>query len=380
MNYQICSRCVMDTSDPNITFDDQGVCNHCHTYDAHVMHSVHTGEQGRHLLGEKAEEIRRDGAGRPYDSVIGVSGGVDSTYVAWLVKSLGLRPLAVHLDNGWDSEIAVSNISTVLKKMSIDLHTEVLDWEEFRDIQLAFLRASTPDAEVPSDHAIFACLYHTAAKMGVRHVITGLNIRTETHMPAAWSNGHIDWGYLKSIHSAYGSGRRIRSFPHYNFYQYVTGFRKSHRTLNILDYVDYSKSEALKFLEKELGWRDYGGKHYESVYTRWYQGVYLPRKFGFDKRRCHLSSRICSGELTREFALEELNKPTYDRALQQQDCVYVAKKFGLSSEEFDAIMTAPTRRFEEFASYAKLCRSPWYRRLIRAYQFLKFDLRGLPRP
>lgn len=370
----------MDTTDPNITFDTEGVCNHCHNYAARVNQSVHVGEEGRRQLDELAAEIRRDGMGKRYDCIIGVSGGVDSTYVAWKVKSLGLRALAVHLDNGWDSEVAVSNIITVLKKVGVDLHTEVLDWEEFKDIQLAFLKASVPDAEVPSDHAIFACLYHTATKIGVRHVITGLNVRTETHMPSAWSDGHVDWGYLKAVHKAYGSGRRIKTFPHYNFFQYVTSFRKTHSTLNILDYVDYSKKDALVFLQDELGWRDYGGKHHESVYTRWYQGVYLPRKFGYDKRKCHLSSRICSGEVTREEALEELKKPSYDPALQQQDCEYVAKKFGLTQQEFDAIMSAPLRQFSDFPSYAKVCASPWYQRVVALYQFLKFDMRGRPRP
>jgi N-acetyl sugar amidotransferase len=378
--YRMCARCVMDTSDPQITFDAEGVCNHCHAYLDRTRHEVHAGDAGLRLLTGRLATIKNDGAGKAYDCVIGVSGGVDSTYVAWKVKSLGLRPLAVHLDNGWDSEIAVSNISTVLKQLGIDLHTEVLDWEEFRDIQLAFLRASTPDAEIPSDHAIFASLYRTATKIGVRHVITGLNVRTETHMPTAWSNGHYDWGYIKAIHNAYGSGRRIRSFPHYTFYEYVTGFRHSCATLNILDYLDYSKSEALLFLQKELGWRDYGGKHHESVYTRWYQGVYLPRKFGFDKRRSHLSSRICSGEVTREAALAELAHPSYDPELQKQDCEYVAKKLGLSSAEFDAIMTAPTRRFEDFPSFAKMQAHPWFRRLVRIYQFFKFDLRGQRRP
>jgi hypothetical protein len=302
-----------------------------------------------------------------------VSGGVDSTFVAWKVKQVGLRPLAVHLDNGWDSEVAVSNISTILRKMDIDLHTEVLDWEEFKDIQLSFLRASTPDAEVPSDHAIFASLYHTATKFGVRHVITGVNTRTETHLPSAWSHGHLDYGYIKSVHHRYGT-RPIRTFPRYTFYQFVTGFRHTHETLNILDYVDYSKKDALVFLQNELGWRDYGGKHYESVYTRWYQGVYLHRKFGYDKRRSHLSSRICSGELTRDFALGELKKPTYDPALQQQDCEYVSKKLGLGPDEFKAIMVAPPRRFEDYASYEKQISSVWFKNAKSIGQFVKRHL------
>ena len=363
---RICTRCIMDTSDPNITFDAGGVCDHCHRYEQKVRDFVHTGEEGKRKLAGIAATIESDGKGKPYDCIIGVSGGVDSTFVAWKVKQLGLRPLAVHLDNGWNSEIAVSNISTVLGKMSIDLHTEVLDWPEFKDIQLSFLKASVPDAEIPSDHAIFASLYHTATKFGVRHVITGVNIRTETHMPTAWSHGHFDFGYIEDVHKKFGT-RPIRTFPHYSFYDYVTGFRHTHNTLQILDYVDYSKSEALVLLQNELGWRDYGGKHYESIYTRWYQGVYLPKKFGFDKRRCHMSSRICSGELTRDFALEEIKQPTYPPKLQDEDSTYVAKKLGISTAEFDAIMTAPPRSFYDFDSYEKRAGSRWFAMIRRGY-------------
>ena len=366
----ICVRCVMDTSDPDIAFDGEGVCNHCRSYERQVRAQVHAGEAGRGLLQAITERIKADGAGKRYDCVIGVSGGVDSSFVAWHVKQLGLRPLAVHLDNGWNSEIAVSNVMSVLKKVDIDLQTEVLDWEEFKDIQLAFLRASTPDAEIPSDHAIFACLYHTATRIGVRHVITGVNTRTETHIPLVWSRGHFDYGYIRGVHKLYGT-RPIRTFPHYSFYQFLTGFRHTHTTLNILDYLDYSKKEALIFLEKELGWRDYGGKHFESVYTRWYQGVYLPRKFGYDKRRSHLSSRLCSGELTRDFALNELKAPTYEIALQEQDCEYVAKKLGIGIAEFNAIMTAPARRFEDFPSYERRRSSVWFKNAMGAYQFVK---------
>ena len=363
----ICRRCIMDRSDPAIVFDADGICNHCRRYERQVRDHVHTGDEGRRRLQELVDRIKQDGAAKPYDCIIGVSGGVDSTFVAWQVKELGLRPLAVHLDNGWDSEVATTNIHTVVQRVGIDLHTEVLDWEEFRDIQLAFLRASVPDAEIPSDHAIFACLYRTASKFGVRHVITGLNVRTETHLPPAWSHGHFDYGYIKSVHQQFGT-RPIRSFPHYSFFEYVTGFSHTHQTLNLLDYVDYSKTEALALLQSRLGWRDYGGKHYESIYTRWYQGVYLPRKFGFDKRRSHLSSRICSGELAREYALAEIAKPTYPADLQEQDCDYVAKKFGLSRAELDALFEAPPRSFAEFDSYERTASSAWFTTVRRAYQ------------
>jgi N-acetyl sugar amidotransferase len=329
--------------------------------------TICTRDRARVRVEERVRQISVDGKSAPYDCIIGVSGGVDSTYVAWQVKQLGLRPLAVHLDNGWDSEIAVSNIRMVLDKVKVDLHTEVLDWPEFKDLQRSFLLASTPDAEVPSDHAIFACLYHTATKFGVKHVITGINTRTETHMPPAWSHGHFDYGYISAVQRQYGT-RPLKSFPHYSFIQYATAFGHTHSTWHILNYLDYSKTRALAFLQQELGWRDYGGKHFESIYTRWYQGVYLPRKFGYDKRRSHLSSRICSGELTRAFALEELAKPSYDPVLQEQDHDYIAKKLGFSAAELAAIMAAPPRHFREFPSYERRLKQPWARALVALYR------------
>ncbi|MFN0076453.1 MAG: N-acetyl sugar amidotransferase [Prosthecobacter sp.] len=365
-----CTRCVMDTSDPDIRFDQNGVCNHCHDYDARSKMHVFDGEAGRAKLAETAALIKADGAGKAYDCIIGVSGGVDSTYVAWKVKELGLRPLAVHLDNGWDSEIAVSNISACLVKLGIDLHTHVIDWVEFKDIQRAFLLASTPDAEIPSDHAIFAILYRVATQHGLRHVITGLNVRTETHVPLTWSQGHWDWGYIRAVHRQFGSGR-IKTFPHFSFREFSTMCRHSHETTNLLDYMDYAKKDALVFLQGELGWKDYGGKHFESIYTRWFQGCYLPIKFGFDKRRSHLSSLICSGEITRQEALEKLESPPYSPALQQQDCEYVAKKLDFSPAEFEAMMTASPRRHEEFPSYHKRTHAWWYPFLLRANRVWK---------
>jgi N-acetyl sugar amidotransferase len=371
--YRICTRCVMDTTDPNISFDQDGVCNHCHGYDNLVRTSILAVPEAQQRLKTIVEAIRSEGARKPYDCIIGVSGGVDSTFVAQKVKRIGLRPLAVHLDNGWNSEAAVSNIAKVLSKLNIDLHTHVIDWEEFKDIQKAFLLASTPDAEIPSDHAIFAILYDQASRLGIRYVITGINIRTETHLPTAWSQGHWDWGYIRAVHRQFGTGH-IKTFPHFNFYNYVTGNRHSHVTLNLLDLLGYSKKKAIVSLEREFGWKDYGGKHNESIYTRWFQGYYLPRKFGFDKRRSHLSSRLCSGELTRSEALAELQSPPYSPELQAADCEYVAKKLGFSAAEFKAIMDAPLRTFEEFPSYARFVQGKAFQNALKVWQFFKYRL------
>jgi len=370
LSYQICSRCVMDTSDPEITFDDAGVCNHCHTHDAALEKQVFSGDEGRQRLDQIVDRIKREGAGKAYDCVIGVSGGVDSTYTAWQVKELGLRPLAVHLDNGWNSEIAVKNIANALERLNIDLYTHVIDWEEYRDIQRAFLLASVPDVEIPSDHAILATLYNTAAKHGIKAILSGHNDRTESHLPRAWSQGHIDYGYIHDIHSKFGSGR-VKTFPQLNFLQYMSHVQTGISTIFVLNYVDYSRDKALALIQDKLGWRDYGGKHHESTFTRWYQGCYLPRKFGYDKRRAHLSSLVSTGQITRESALATLQQPPYDESLQESDCVYVAKKLGFSDAEFKAIMTAPTTTFADYHSYSKVLDAPLMRTARRIRRALR---------
>ncbi|HKC64032.1 MAG TPA: N-acetyl sugar amidotransferase [Pyrinomonadaceae bacterium] len=365
----ICTRCVMDTTDPDIQFDEQGVCNHCHNYDRVIKEAVFTGEDGARRLEAIVEQIRRDGANKKYDCVIGVSGGVDSTYVAYQVKEFGLRPLAVHLDNGWDSELAVKNIENTLTKLDIELYTYVIDWVEFKDIQLSFLKASTPDSEIPSDHAIFALVYQTARRMGINYTIWGDNHRTETHLPKAWSQGHRDWGYIKSVHKQFGSVP-IKTFPHFNLRNYLRGYVGTRR-VEILNYLDYVKKDAMAVLQKELDWKYYGGKHYESIYTRFYQGYILPKKFGFDKRKTHLSSLICSGEITRNEALQELQNETYPADLQEQDREYVIKKLGLTEEQFEAIMNLPKKTFWDYDSYAKLVQSRTYKRARRIYRAIK---------
>ena len=365
---QVCTRCVMDTTDPDITFDAGGVCSHCHTYDRQVASTVRSGAEGERELAAKIDTIKRDGAGKPYDVAIGISGGVDSTFVAYKVKQLGLRPIAVHLDNGWDSEIAATNISSALRALDIDLETLVIDWEEFKDIQLAFLRAGVPDCEIPSDHAIVASVNDVARQHGIRHTIWGYNTRTETHLPKAWSRGHLDWRYIKSIHQQFGSGR-IRTFPHLNFMGSLGIFRAAN--FNLLDSIDYVKADAMALLQRELGWRSYGGKHHENIYTRWYQGWFLPTRFGYDKRKTHLSSLICSGQITREQAREELMQPTYGIELQRADTEYVIKKFGLTPDSFKAIMDAPRRTFHDYPSYARLREGRPYQIARRVYRLAR---------
>jgi len=364
--YRICTRCVMDTSDPDIEFDQNGVCNHCRAYDKVVKSRVFAGEEGRKRLEEIVAKIKKDGVGKRYDCIIGVSGGVDSTFVAYKVKQLGLRPLAVHLDNGWDSELAVNNIHKALNSLGIDLHTHVIDWEEFKDLQLAFLKASTPDSEIPSDHAIVSILYQMAEKIGVKYIIIGRNVRTETHIAPAWSMGHFDWKYIESVHKQFGHVP-LKTFPHRNRRQELY-YREKQQWINILDYVDYVKKDAIKILEQELGWQYYGGKHFESIYTRFFQGYILPRKFRYDKRRGHFSSLICSGEMTREQALETLKDPPYPLEMQKADREYVVKKFGITEEEFERIMNLPKKTIYDYPSYARDDRRLVNRLLRGAYR------------
>lgn len=360
----------MDTSDPEIVFNDDGICNHCTNYDAAVKKSILGGETGKKYLDSFVQKIKSEGKGKDYDCIIGVSGGVDSSYVAYKVKELGLRPLAVHLDNGWDSEVSVTNIQLLLDKLDIDLFTYVLDWEEFRDLQLAFLKASTPDSEIPSDHAIVASLYLKARELDIRYIINGYNIRTETHLPRTWSRGHFDWGYIKGVNARHGS-RPLFSFPHVSFIQRFFLFPKMFTMFPILNYVDYNKKEAMKVLQDEIGWKYYGGKHYESIYTRFYQGFILPKKFGYDKRRTHFSSLICSGEMNRQEALEQLKEEPYPLNLQQEDKEYVIKKLQLSEDEFEGIMNSPCKSFLDYPSYDKyIFYSPIYPFFQKVYHSL----------
>ena len=344
----------MDTSDPEIVFDDRGMCNHCRTYDFVTRAMLPPDEATRQERLERlVDQVRRAGRGRDYDCVIGVSGGVDSTYVAYLVKHWGLRPLAVHMDNGWNSTQAVTNIERTLTTLGIDLYTEVLDWEEFRDLQLAFLRASTPDSEIPSDHAITAVLMKVALEQGIKHVLLGSNVATESIMPKAWSYGIRDWRYIKSVHAQFGTVP-LRSFPHFTLADFVS-FQtlRGRRFVDFLNYVPYVKSDAMAILERELGWVYYGGKHYESVYTRFFQAYILPRKFGADKRRAHLSTLVCGGQMARAEALAALDEPICPPQLLRQDREFVIKKLGIDEAEFERIMALPPKRFWDYPSYEK---------------------------
>lgn len=365
-HYQICTRCVMDTSDPEITFSMEGVCNHCENYENRKARELPEPGAAKAYLESIAATIRRDGRDKKYDCVIGVSGGVDSTMVAYAIKQLGLRPLAVHLDNGWDAELAVSNIEKTLNTLQIDLLTYVIDWEEFRDLQLSFFKASVANVEVLTDHAIMAILFKTAARNGIKYLISGGNIVTEGIMPPSWMYDSRDLRHISAIHRQYGF-IPMRSLPHCSlpeYFYYV--FIRRIKYVPVLNYIQYNKAEAKKLIEKELGWRDYGGKHYESIFTRFFQAYYLPEKFNIDKRRPHLSTLICSGQITRETALKEMEKPAYPPEMYQQDLEFFLKKMKLSIEEWNAIMDTPVRTYRDYPSNRFIFRmNPWIIRLVK---------------
>lgn len=346
--YLICTRCVMDTSDPEIQFDGNGVCNHCRRYDELVKQHVLTGDDAERSLNAIVERIKKDGRNKEYDCIIGVSGGADSTYNAYIVKKLGLRPLAVHLDNGWNAELAVCNIERTLKRLGIDLDTYVIDWDEFRDLQLSYLKSGVINVEALTDHAIWAILYGVAGDRRIKHILLGTNLVTEGILPQSWGYDNKDSVNIRDIHRRYGEVRLktfpVLTMPRFLHYHYVKGIR----TASFLNYVSYVKKDIKPFLNEELGWKDYSGKHGESMFTYFYQSYILPRRLRVDKRRAHLSCLVCAGEITRQEALQELGRPLFGEDELRENREYVIKKLGLTEEQFESYMSLPVRSHLDF--------------------------------
>jgi len=348
---QVCTKTVMDNTDPDILFDEHGVSNWWHDYQA-ILQTRPNEERLAERLEESLRKIKESGKGKTYDCILGLSGGVDSSYMAYLAKKWSLRPLVVHFDNGWNDELAVGNIEVIVKKLGFPLHTFVMNWPEFRDLQRAYFKASVLDLDIPTDHMIFGALYKIALEHRIKYVLSGNNFATEWLLPPAWYYSKFDLVNLTGIHRAFGE-IPMKHLPKLGVWQSLYYQRvKVIQDLKILELVPYKKMEAKQFLIDEFGWRDYGGKHYESVFTRFYQGYILPTKYGIDKRKAHLSNLICNGEITRAEALEELSKSTDDLGRQKADKRYVAKKLGWSEAEFEDILSLPPRPHEEFGSDA----------------------------
>ena len=343
----------MDTTDTEISFNQEGYCNHCIEYFELLPHYVFDGEVAKSKLDVLVNTIKESGKGNEYDCLIGVSGGVDSSYVAYQAKKLGLRALTVHFDNGWNSELAVKNIENIIKRLEFDYQTYVVDWEEFKDLQISFLKASVANAEIPSDHAFLAALYSIASKYKIKYLLSGSNFVTEGILPNSWGYNAKDLKHLKAIHRKFGK-HKLKTYPTLGFNkEFYYTYLKKIKMIRLLNYVPYNKSEAMKTIEKELGWVYYGGKHYESVFTRFFQAYILPVKFNIDKRRAHWSTLICSGQATREEALEELKKETYPAEMLKSDKEYVIKKLGLTNEEFEEIMNSPVKSYKDYPNDEK---------------------------
>lgn len=358
---QICSRCILDSDIPGIAFDEHGICNYCKIHDE--MDRQHPlNRQGKKELKKIIKEIKIKGKGKKYDCLIGVSGGTDSTYCLYLAKKLGLRPLAVHMDNGWDSELAVSNIEQACRKLAIDLETKVLDWEAFKKIQLAFIKASVPEIETPTDLAIRPVLCKIAAEEGISYIINGQNFRTEGKIPLTWA--YSDNRYISYVCRKFGENIDLKSYPRFTFKDFLYyGFIKKVKTIRILQYIDYRKDKVKNLLARQLDWRDYGGKHSESIFTRFLQCYILPQKFHIDKRKIHLSAEVRSGHLSRRLALARLKKPPITPEQAQNDQKYIIKKLNLTQEKFEKIMHDPPKTFLDYPSYFPLMY--FFRSLIR---------------
>lgn len=347
-----CSRCVMDTSDPEICFDEDGVCNHCVEFDTVTCKNWFPDEEGAARWTAIVDQIKAEGSAQEYDCILGLSGGVDSSYLAIKIHEWGLRPLVVHVDAGWNSELAVANIEALVKYCNYDLHTHVVDWEDMRDLHLAYLRAGVSNQDVPQDHIFFASLYHFATKNGIRYILSGGNLATEGIFPKAWHGSAMDAINLKTIHRKYGE-RKLHNYKTISFFQYYVWypFVKKMRTVRPLNYMPYDKAKALLELEQTVGYKPYARKHGESQFTKIFQNHYLPEKFGYDKRRPHLSSLIVSGQMSREEALERLEEPLYDPEELEIDLAYFCKKLRITRGQFEEFLKAPAHDYSDFANW-----------------------------
>ena len=351
--YQICTNCVMDTIDSKITFDEKGICDHCNTFYKDILPNWHTDEKGWSKLQVIASRIKREGKGKDFDCIIGMSGGIDSSYLTYFAtEKLGLKPLVFHVDAGWNSQQAVNNIEKIVDKLGLDLYTEVIDWEEMKDLQLAFFKAGVPHIDTPQDHAFFATMYKFASKYKIKHILTGGNYSTECiRNPIEWMYYQSDSRQIKDIHKKFGA-IPLNKFPltnilwHKVYLKYIRGIK----VIRPLDYIPYIKEDATQFLTNFFGYQQYGQKHFESRFTKFYEGYWLPKKFGFDTRKVQYSSLILTGQMTREAALEKLKNPAYDPETIQHEFEYIATKLGISIDELQSYLDAPNKSYKDYKS------------------------------
>lgn len=349
--YQICTNCVMDTTDSVISFDEQGVCDHCQNYYKKILPNWNTGEEGRAQLKATIEKIKADGKGRDFDCIMGMSGGADSSYMLHLVvKEFGLRPLVFHVDGGWNSELAVKNIEVMIDKLGLDLYTEVINWEEMKDFQLSFFKASVPHIDIPQDMAFIAALYNFAAKYNIKYILNGGNYSTEcVNNPKEWIYFGTDMAQNKDIIRQFGT-IPLKNYPFSSIlrHKFYLRYIKKIKVVKPLNFLTYIKDDAMAFLKETYGWQPYAQKHFESRFTRFYEGYWLPKKFGFDTRKVQYSSLILTKQMTREQALEKLKLPAIDEETAAHDFEYVATKLGISVAELQSYMDAPNKTYKDY--------------------------------
>ena len=350
--YQICTKTVMDTSDPGITFDSKGVSDHAIDFELHVQPKW-SDLQKSGAIDHIVDRIKNDCRNQEYDCLIGLSGGLDSSYMLhMLVTRYGLRPLVFHVDGGWNTELSVHNINSLVTKLNLDLFTEVIDWEEMRDLQLAFFKSGVPHIDVPQDHAFFATMYKFASKHKIKYILTGGNYSTEcVRNPLEWMYYQSDSIQLKDIYKKYGSGK-LKDYPVTNilWHKVYLPYFKGIKLIRPLDYFPYEKDKAMQLLQDEFGYQKYPQKHFESRFTRFYEAYWLPEKFGYDTRKVQFSSLILTNQMERKDALDELKKPAYDPETIKDDFEYIATKLGISTDELQSYFDSPNKTHKDYKS------------------------------
>ncbi len=351
--YEICSNCVMDSTDSKIIFDQNGICDHCNTFKNNIEPFWKTDESAKLKLDKLVSNIKKESKGKDFDCLIGMSGGIDSSYLLYkMVTQFGLRPLVFHVDAGWNSQIAVNNIERLVDGLGLDLYTEVINWEEMKELQLAFLKSGVPHIDVPQDHAFFATMYKFASKYKIKTILTGGNYSTEcVRNPLEWMYYQSDSIQLKDIFKKHGRGD-LKNYPvtnilwHKIWLPYFNGIK----LLRPLDYITYNKEEAMNTLIDKYGYQEYPQKHFESRFTRFYEGFWLPQRFGYDTRKVQFSSLILTNQMTREDALKKLKEPAYSQDQVNEDIEYVSNKLGITKEELWGYFNAPKKTYKDYKS------------------------------
>ncbi|TGE75712.1 LPS biosynthesis protein [Pseudoalteromonas sp. KS88] len=356
-DYQVCTNCVMDTTDTKITFDENGVCDHCLDFEQNVQPNWHTDERGKHELDAIVSKIKKDGEGRDFDCIMGMSGGADSSYLLHvMVKEYGLRPLVFHVDGGWNSDVAVHNINVMIDKLGLDLFTEVINWEEMKDFQLTFLKSNLPNIDIPQDHAFVATLYDFADKYKIKYILNGGNISTECiRNPLEWLYYGTDMALIKDLRKQF-STNPMKTYPFSSVlrHKFYLRYIKKVQVIKPLNYFPYIKTEAVKFLQDEYSWKAPAQKHFESRFTKFYEGYWLPKKFGYDTRKVQLSSLIVTGQMSRDEALKILEKPAISEEEAKHEFEFVANKLEIPVEELYAYFNQPNKTYKDYKNQESL--------------------------